>query len=313
MTSAMRGDNLLESFLEMLVVERGASDNTIQSYRTDLEDFLAFLQPRALSPGAATKDDLIDYMGDLAARQFAPSSQSRKLSALRQFFKFMVAEGVRRDNPSRLIDGPRKVLTLPKILSEEEVDRLIETARAATLEHHSTETERLRRLRIYTLVEVAYATGLRVSELVSLRASSLKSDLPVLVVNGKGNKERMIPLTKRARAAMTDYLAARRSVGKAIDSRWLFASHSASGYFSRQALGRDLKILAIAADIAPDKLSPHVLRHAFASHILQRGADLRVVQELLGHADISTTQIYTHVLAERLKAVVAAHHPMADD
>jgi integrase/recombinase XerD len=309
----MRAERYLEAFLEMLVVERGASENTIQSYRTDLEDFASFLVKRQQSSGTAETADITAYIGDLAARGFAPSSQSRKLSALRQFHKFLYAEGYRADDPTGPVSGPRKATPLPKILSEADVDRLIETARAASLEPVEGEAENLRRLRIYTLVEVAYATGLRVSELVALPASALRSDMPVLIVIGKGNKERMVPLTTRARGAMAAYLAARLASAKAVDSRWLFASHSASGHMTRQALGRDLKTLAIAADIPPAKLSPHVLRHAFASHILQRGADLRVVQELLGHADISTTQIYTHVLEERLKAVVAAHHPMADD
>jgi integrase/recombinase XerD len=308
----MRGARHVETFLEMLVVERGASENTVQSYRKDLEDYASFLRRTGKSELTATTADISAYVADLAAHAFAPSSQSRKLSSLRQFYKFLYGEGLRGDDPTGPVAGPRKGTALPKILSEADVDRLIDTARAATEAVDVSEVEHLRRLRIYTLVEVAYATGLRVSELVALPASALRSDLPVLIVRGKGNKERMVPLTTRARAAMAAYLTARQEMSHEIDSAWLFASHSASGHFTRQALGRDLKALAIAAGIDPAKLSPHVLRHAFASHILQRGADLRVVQELLGHADISTTQIYTHVLEERLKAVVASHHPMAD-
>ncbi len=303
----------MEAFLEMLVVERGASDNTLVSYRLDLDDFNGFLRRRHVDPVEVTTTDIADYLSDLTARGFAASSQARKLSTLRQFYKFLYAEGIRADDPTGPVSGPRKAPVLPKILSEAEVDRLIETAHAACVEPVESEAEHLRRLRIYTLVEVAYATGLRASELVALPAAALRSDLPVLIVRGKGDKERMVPLTERARLAMTNYLSARRMSGIAGDSRWLFASHGASGHFTRQALGRDLKALAIAAEIAPDRLSPHVLRHAFASHILQRGADLRVVQELLGHADISTTQIYTHVLEERLKAVVAQHHPLSDE
>lgn len=308
----MRDTRSLDIFLEMLVVERGASRNTIEAYRTDLGDFADFLKTRMQTLATATTADISAYLSDLTARGFRASSQSRKLSALRQFHKFLYAEGFRTDDPTGPVSGPRKAAVLPKILSEADVDRLIETARDASVAPTDSVAERLRRLRIYTLVEVAYATGMRVSELVSLPASALRSDMPVLIVTGKGNKERMVPLTNRARDAMACYLAARRAEGNAIDSRWLFASHGASGHFTRQALGRDLKALAVAAGIPPAKLSPHVLRHAFASHILQRGADLRVVQELLGHADISTTQIYTHVLEERLKAVVAAHHPMAE-
>ncbi len=309
----MRDDRTLDMFLEMLVVERGASANTIEAYRADLDDFAGFLKTRQQTLATATTSDISAYLVHLTALGFKASSQARKLSALRQLHKFLYAEGFRADDPTGPVNGPRKAAVLPKILSEADVDRLIETARAASLEPIDNAAERLRRLRIYTLVEVAYATGLRVSELVALPASALRSDMPVLIVTGKGNKERMVPLSARAGAAMAAYLAARQAHGNAIDSRWLFASHGASGHFTRQALGRDLKSLAVAVGIPPAKLSPHVLRHAFASHILQRGADLRVVQELLGHADISTTQIYTHVLEERLKAVVAAHHPMADE
>ena len=296
----------------MMSAERGAAANTLASYERDLEDFGDFLSTRGLAPGAAGPAEIGDYLADLTRRGFAVSSQARRLSALRQFHKFLYAEGFRTDDPTGAIDGPKKPASLPKILSEADVDRLIEVARRAADGPFETGAERLRALRIYTLVEVAYATGLRVSELVGLPASALRGDLPVLMVTGKGNKERMVPLSERAQAAMAAYLRARLEAGKGIDSRWLFASHSASGHFTRQALGRDLKALAIAAEIDPAKLSPHVLRHAFASHILQNGADLRVVQELLGHADISTTQIYTHVLEERLKTVVRSHHPLAD-
>ncbi len=309
----MRGERSVDAFLEMLVVERGAAENTIQSYRVDLDDFAGFVARRQTSVTEAASRDVTDYLADLSSRGFAASSQARKLSTLRQFHKFLFAEGFRPDDPTGAVSAPRKGRALPKILSEDDVDRLIETARAASLDPDRSAEDRLRSLRLYTLVEVAYATGLRVSELVALPAAALRSDLPVLMIVGKGNKERMVPLTARARAAMAAYLVARQSASGAIDSRWLFPAHSSSGHVTRQSLGRDLKALAIAAAIAPHKLSPHVLRHAFASHILQRGADLRVVQELLGHADISTTQIYTHVLEERLRAVVAAHHPMAFD
>ncbi|MDR3497416.1 MAG: site-specific tyrosine recombinase XerD [Ancalomicrobiaceae bacterium] len=309
----MRGARHIESFLEMLIAERGAAENTIESYSRDLEDFAHFLGNRGGDIAMATTEDISRYIGDLKARGFAATSQARRLSALRQFHRFLYSEGLRSDDPTGSVDSPRKPALLPKILSEEEVDRLIETARSMANGPFDSDEQRLRALRLYTLVEVAYATGLRVSELVSLPVSALRGDLPVIMVTGKGNKERMVPLSDRARAAMTEYLAARRAGGQAVDSRWLFASYGASGHFTRQALGRDLKVLAGAAAIDPRKLSPHVLRHAFASHILQRGADLRIVQELLGHADISTTQIYTHVLEERLRAVVAGHHPLGAD
>ena len=307
----MSGRRHIESFLEMMAAERGAADNTLTSYAGDLDDFSEFLGSRGVSVAVAAQADIAAYLGDLTRRGFAPASQARRLSTLRQFHGFLYAEGLRPDDPTGAVDAPRQAARLPKILSRAEVDRLIETAERVAQGPFDSDAQRLRSLRIYTLVEVAYATGMRVSELVGLPATVLRGDLPVIVVRGKGDKERMIPLSERARAALVRYLAASVAAGRNHERKWLFASHGTSGHFTRQALGRDLKDLAIAAAVDPAQVSPHVLRHAFASHILQNGADLRVVQELLGHADISTTQIYTHVLEERLKAVVNMHHPLA--
>ena len=305
----MTGGHLIEAFLEMLAAERGASDNTLDGYRRDLEDFADFARGRGRTVEAATSEDIERYLASLAGRGYAASSQSRRLSALRQFHRFLYAEGLRGDDPTGTVDSPKKQRPLPKILSVEEVDRLIEAARFnAGLS--GTEAERLRAMRLYALLEVLYATGLRVSELVSLPASAVRRDEPYLIIRGKGGRERVVPLGEAARRAMADYAALRRALDKAAESPWLFPSFGASGHFTRQAFGRDLKGLGTALGIRAERISPHVLRHAFASHLLQNGADLRAVQQLLGHADISTTQIYTHVLEERLKRLVVEHHPL---
>lgn len=305
----MTGGHLIEAFLEMLAAERGASDNTLDGYRRDLEDFADFAQGRGCKVDAVTSEDIERYLESLAARGYAASSQSRRLSALRQFHRFLYAEGLRGDDPTGTVDSPKKQRPLPKILSVEEVDRLIEAARFnASLS--GTEAERLRAMRLYALLEVLYATGLRVSELVSLPASAVRRDEPYLIIRGKGGRERVVPLGEAARRAMADYVQLRRALDKAAESPWLFPSFGASGHFTRQAFGRDLKGLGTALGIRAERISPHVLRHAFASHLLQNGADLRAVQQLLGHADISTTQIYTHVLEERLKRLVVDHHPL---
>ncbi len=293
----------------MIAAERGAAENTLSSYRRDLEDFSAFLG-RAL-PSKAVQADISSYMSDLTARGFAATSQARRLSALKQYFKFLYADGVREDDPTRTISSPKKRQSLPKILSLAEVDRLIGQAEAATRAAHKSPAAALRAQRIYTLLEVLYATGLRVSELVALPVSASQRDQRLIEILGKGNKERLVPLSDTAQKAMRSYVALRARENSFAKSPWLFPSHGASGHFTRQAFGRDLKDLAISAEIDPGKVSPHVLRHAFASHLLQNGADLRVVQQLLGHADISTTQIYTHVLDERLSQLVESAHPLA--
>jgi integrase/recombinase XerD len=228
---------------------------------------------------------------------------------MRQLHQFLVSERVREDDPTGTVDGPRRPMRLPGVLSEEEVERLIATAEARAAALDASRAGRVRALRMYALIEILYATGLRVSELVSLPASALRPGVKVITVRGKGGHERIVPLTDKAREAAATYLAARNDP----DEPWLFPSIAESGHLTRQAFARDLKELAAAAGIATRRISPHVLRHAFASHLLQNGADLRVVQKLLGHADISTTQIYTHVLAERLRALVSEHHPLAKE
>jgi integrase/recombinase XerD len=302
----MRSAARIEAFLEMMSAERGASDNTLQSYRRDLDD--AAEQIPALAE--ASTAELRGYFAGIAVRGFAPSSQARRLSALRQFFKFLYAEGLRTDDPTGALDSPRKGRALPKIMSEAETGRLLD--RAAEEAGLAEGGGRAAALRLHALVELLYATGLRVSELVSLPVVVALRDDRFFVVRGKGNKERMVPLSEKARQAMRAWMAERKGDVKAADSNWLFPAASDTGYLPRQVFARDLKGLAARAGIPAAKVSPHVLRHAFASHLLQNGADLRAVQQLLGHADISTTQIYTHVLEERLVRLVNDHHPLAD-
>ncbi|SES34477.1 integrase/recombinase XerD [Rhizobium sp. NFR03] len=296
----------LESFLEMMSVERGAAVNTLSSYQRDLEDILAFLKARGVKATEAGPDDFRAYFADFAAQGFKASSQARRLSALRQFYKFLYAEGIRTDDPTGVLDAPKKGRPLPKTMSVDDVTRLIGQAEA-----EATAEPGLDKLRMAALIELLYATGMRVSELVSLPASVLARDGRFLIVRGKGNKERMVPLSRSAIASLQRYGARMQAETGGEDSPWLFPSSSESGYLPRQVFARDLKGLAGRAGVRVASISPHVLRHAFASHLLANGADLRAVQELLGHSDISTTQIYTHVLEERLHDLVQNHHPLA--
>ncbi|WP_296746338.1 site-specific tyrosine recombinase XerD [Mesorhizobium sp.] len=304
MNSAAR----IEAFLEMMSAERGAAENTLSSYRRDLEEASGAIGGGLAGAAAA---DIRAYLDDVAARGFAPTSQARKLSAIRQFFKFLYAEGLRGDDPTGTLDSPRKGRPLPKTMSEAETGRLLDRA-ALEAGEAQPGGDSMAALRLHALVEVLYATGLRVSELVGLPVTVALRDDRFFMVRGKGDKERMVPLSAKARAAMRAWLVARAGRPAFADSPFLFPASSDSGYLSRQVFARDLKGLAARAGIASAKISPHVLRHAFASHLLQNGADLRAVQQLLGHADISTTQIYTHVLEERLVRLVNDHHPLAD-
>jgi integrase/recombinase XerD len=301
----------IEAFLEMMSAERGAAANTLASYRRDLEDYEAFLRDRQRGFVDATADAVRDSLTDLEDRGLAPASAARRLSAIRQLHRFLVSEQRRADDPTGIIEGPRRRASLPKVLSIAEVDRLIEAAAREAGRADLPDLGRLRALRMHALIEMLYATGLRVSELVALPASAARQKAGFLTVRGKGGHERIVPLTAKAQSATAAYAAALAASG-AKDSPWLFPSIGESGHLTRQAFARDLKSLAAAAGISAAKVSPHVLRHAFASHLLQNGADLRVVQQLLGHADISTTQIYTHLLTERLRAVVEDHHPLAE-
>ncbi len=303
----------MESFLEMMSAERGAANNTLLSYERDLEDAYSFLKQRGVKPTDAVSDDLRAYLSHLAQQGFKASSQARRLSALRQFYKFLYAEGLRTDDPTGILDAPKKARTLPKILSIDDVSKLIGQAEQ---EAAAGGDDPVARLRMHALIELLYATGMRVSELVSLPASVLVQNGRFLVIKGKGNKERLVPLSHAAIRAMQAYgeaMARDNAAQKAPapESPWLFPSSGKAGYLPRQVFARDLKDLAARAGIRVATISPHVLRHAFASHLLANGADLRAVQELLGHSDISTTQIYTHVLEERLHQLVQNHHPLA--
>ncbi|WP_068084014.1 site-specific tyrosine recombinase XerD [Polycladidibacter stylochi] len=307
----MRSSFECEAFFEMLTVERDSAFNTLESYRADFDDYDDFLVRQGVKLLDAQAEHIREYLIDLHERGFAATSQARRLSALRQFYQFTYGEGMRSDDPTRTISSPKKQVSLPSVLSEDEVDRLLKEAEDNTKADHNSDAKHIKAQRLYTLLEVLYATGLRVSELVSLPVSAALRDSRLLTVKGKGNKERVVPLSVRAQTAMAEYVRLRAALGKYEDSVWLFPSHGESGHFTRQAFGRDLKDLAVAAKLDRSKVSPHVLRHAFASHLLQNGADLRVVQKLLGHADITTTQIYTHVLDERLHQLVNDHHPLA--
>jgi integrase/recombinase XerD len=304
----MRSAARIDAFLEMMSAERGASENTLASYRRDLEDAAESIP--AVGLAEASTADIRTYLSGIANRGFAATSQARKLSALRQFYKFLFAEGLRADDPTGPLDSPRKVRPLPKTMSESDAGRLLD--RAADDARKAADGDALAATRMHALVEVLYATGLRVSELVSLPVTVALRDDRFFIVRGKGEKERLVPLSEKARQAMRTWMAERARDPRLADSPWLFPSSSEAGFLPRQVFARDLKGLAARAGIPSARISPHVLRHAFASHLLQNGADLRAVQQLLGHADISTTQIYTHVLEERLVRLVNDHHPLAD-
>ena len=281
----------------MLAAERGAARNTLLSYESDLADCAAFLAARGLTFTGATPDALEAYLASLRRAGLSPRTAARRMSALRQFHRFLLRENIRRDDPTACLDRPRLPAVLPKYLSEADVTTLLDAAR---LRHGPGG------LAAAAALETMYATGLRVSELLSLRASAVAQHRPVLLVRGKGGRERMVPLSDEARDAIAAHLAA-----QAPGLRWLFPGRDPRRPLTRQALFTTVKRLAAEAGLDPALVSPHVLRHSFASHLLAHGADLRSLQLLLGHADIGTTQIYTHVLAERLQRVVEAHHPLA--
>ncbi len=297
----------VETFLDMMVSSRGAPPNTVDAYRRDLMDFAAFVGRRHREPERASADHVRAYMRAVADKGLAASTAARRLSTLRRFFRFVVEEQFRPDDPTSTLDGPKIGDRLPKFLSEDEVVALLDAARAR---------KGAEGLRLTALMEILYATGLRVSELVTLPASAFARQSPVLFVVGKGGKERMVPLGEPALDAVGDYMLVRerflpRTAARTRAMRFLFPSRGVEGHLTRVRFGQMLKDLAIEAGIDPGRVSPHVLRHSFASHLLANGADLRALQQMLGHADISTTQIYTHVLEERLRSLVESAHPLA--
>lgn len=292
--------------MEVLAAERGVARNTLLSYERDLR---LFQEAVATSFSDINIDDVRDYLSQLEADGASPATQARRLSSLRQFYKFLFAEAIRMDNPVANLDSPRKARSLPKILSEDDVSMLLKTARR---EFENKQT--LSSARLLALLEMLYATGLRTSELLDLPKNSLQRDRQFLVVAGKGGRERIVPLSDQSKLAVADYVdLLEQQKAKYGDSKWLFPSRGKSGRLSRVRLFQQLKQLAVAAGIEPKRISAHVLRHAFATHLLANGADLRSVQKMLGHADISTTQIYTHVLDERLKSLVVEKHPLSHD
>lgn len=314
---------LIDLFLDMLAAEQGAGENTLSAYRRDLEDLSAFLKHAGQGFADASTQTLRDYLADLDTRGFKSSSVARRLSSTRHLFRFLLNERIRADDPAAILSGPKRGRPLPKVLSIADVDRLLTRARELMQAPGQSAAQQVRAARLHCLLEVLYATGLRVSELVSLPLSAARRDARMIVVRGKGDKERLVPLNDSARQAMADYLATMASVQDAKDeqkpaakapkpSKWLFPSFGESGHLTRQHFARDLKDLAAAAGLPARVISPHVVRHAFASHLLHNGADLRIVQTLLGHTDISTTQIYTHVVEERLKSLVRDLHPLAE-
>ncbi|SKA35209.1 integrase/recombinase XerD [Enhydrobacter aerosaccus] len=287
----------------MMTAERGASRNTQAAYGADLADLEVFLGRRKQKPATADAEALRAYLKSLDYVGMTPRTVARRLSVMRQLFRFLVAEGLRSDDPASALDSPRLGRPLPKVLSRAEVDRLID----ATKDRDGADGGRMA-----TLLEILYATGLRVSELVTLPLSAVERDPTVLVVRGKGDKERLVPLSDPARAAIAAWLPVRAgALAEGETSRYLFPSRGRTGHLTRQRFAQLLKEAALAAGIDPARVSPHVLRHAFASHLLEGGADLRSVQLMLGHADIATTQIYTHVLDEKLRALVQEKHPLA--
>jgi integrase/recombinase XerD len=295
-------DRHVEAFLEMLAAERGAAPNTLAAYETDLNDFAAHARSRGQDAATADAATARGWLEGLAAAGKAARTQARKLSALRQFHRFLLREGVREDDPTELLDAPRLPSALPKYLAEAEVDALLAAARTRPAKQAPV---------LVAALEILYATGLRVSELLALRRSALSGDAAVLLIRGKGGRERVVPLSDAAKAAAAALRAARTPKKGQDTPVFLFTAHDGRAAITRQGFALMLKQAALAAGIDPARVSPHVLRHSFASHMLARGADLRSLQLLLGHADIATTQIYTHVLAERLQRLVQAHHPLA--
>lgn len=301
----MSGTHLVGAFLEMMSAERGAAANTLDAYRRDLNDYADFVADRSETLLTCTRDSVTAYLDWLHATGLSASSAARRLSAIRQFHKFLCADNLRGDNPTRIVASPRTARALPKVLSVEQVDKLLSLAEEEANASQEP-AKQLNAQRLYVLLELLYATGLRVSELVSLRRAAVLREAAYITVVGKGKKERVVPMNDRARDAVRSWLT------QLPPGPWLFPAKGEDGYLARQVFGRDLKALAARSGISANRVAPHVLRHAFASHLLAGGADLRIVQTLLGHADISTTQIYTHVLDEKLRDLVETHHPLAN-
>ncbi len=288
----------------MLAAERGSAANTIQAYRRDLDDYFGFLEQVGMAPDRASSEDISAFVRSLSRRNLAPSTSARRLSAVRQFHRFLLSEGLCEEDPSTAVDSPRRGRILPKTLSEDEVSKLLDRDRF---------TDKPEGIRLRALLELLYATGMRVSELVSLPLAATRQDPQFLLIRGKGDKERIVPLTPDARDSLQSYETVRqRDFARGQQSPWLFPSRGSQRHLTRQRFGQLLKAHARVCGLAAERISPHVIRHAFASHLLANGADLRALQQMLGHADISTTQIYTHVLDERMRQLVESAHPLSN-
>lgn len=293
-------DKRIEDFLDVIVAERGASPRTVAAYRSDLEDLKAYLLARSVKIERAGKKDLESYMQTVAKNGLSPRTQARRLSSMREFFRFLYSEEIRDDNPCLLLDAPKIGKALPKYLTEKEVNTLIDAATKKDL-------------RLRALLEIVYASGMRVSELVGLPLTAVLYDGQMVMITGKGGKQRMVPLNDPARKVLDMWLVAREGyLKRGRSSKWLFPSKAACGHLTRDAFYKALKELALEQNIHPDKVSPHVFRHSFASHLIAHDADLRSVQKLLGHSDIATTEIYTHVMEDRLKKIICEKHPLSN-
>ena len=305
-------EHWISAFLEAQAAELGAARNTLLAYGRDLKDFAGWMDQQNLAFSDLAKHDVEAYLVFCDAQGLSRATRARRLSAIKQLYRFAFEEGWRSDNPALQISGPGREKRLPKTLSEAEVDRLLEAARSSGRNADD-------QARNTCLMELLYATGMRVSELVSLPVSAARGDPRMLLVLGKGGKERMVPLSPPARRALADWLKRRdvtqeaRAANGQPASKFLFPSHGKAGYLTRHRFYLLIKELAVAAGVTPSKVTPHTLRHAFATHLLANGADLRSIQTLLGHADVATTEIYTHVLEARLSELVLLHHPLAKD
>lgn len=299
-------NDLLNSFLETMRAENSASDNTILAYNRDLLDYFQQCE----NPFSATHNDIEKYLGQMTDQGFAESTRARRLSSIKQFYRFLYEEGLRTDDPTHRLKGPKQKKSLPKTLTEEEVDRLLEAA-------CKTGSNDIDRRRNTVLMQLLYATGMRVSELVSLPIASVRGDPEMILIKGKGGKERLVPLSTPAKMAIASYVSLLDDLQKKqmktgeSSSPFLFPSRGKLGHLTRIRFYTLIKEIAVTAGVSPEKVTPHILRHAFATHLLAGGADLRVIQMLLGHADIATTEIYTHVLDEKMKELVFKHHPLA--
>lgn len=298
----------VEAFLEMLLAEKNLAKNTLEAYRRDITDFINYFTLQRKILDELNVHDVSDYLESLRKKSFANSTIARRLSGLKHYYRFLLSEGRVLKDPFALIETPKQERILPRILSEDEISSLLNAA------HRKSDVEGVR---LACLLEILYASGLRVSELVSLpysvvRTINFQEQISSMIVQGKGSKERMVPLSKAALDSLQAYLSVRKNFLSSKTSEvWLFSSNSKEGHLTRQRFGQLLKEIAVNAGIAPYKVSPHVVRHAFASHMLHHGADLMSIQKLLGHSDVSTTEIYTHVLGEKLKSVVLTHHPLS--